>query len=250
MNLEESLLNKASELSFNLLEMPGCIKLNTCNYKPSDRVELSASINAIPSVFGIDIQSAMLSHISGEFSSSLANKVLRSISNTQLIEFIDKRGVGDITLAPFSITKYIVSDIINHASGYSNIVCSGSVACILQDDSRFYIAGLPPSQLKSGYMYHVGDISGIKIWVDPFMRYDDYKLLAFNNVGVDVNNFSSKIVAEATFVPKIVVGFDVDVIYDNVKKIYIITDNGGEGWSLFMQHNRNSKINDVLDEEE
>lgn len=249
MNLEESLLNKASELSFDLLEMPGCIKLNTCNYKPLDRVELSASINAIHSVFGIDIQSAMLSHISGEFSSSLTNKVLRNISNTQLIDFIDKRGVGDITLAPFSITKDIVSDIINYASGYSNIVCSGSVACILQDDARFYIAAYM-SQIKSGYMYHVGDISGIKVWVDPFMKYDDYKLLAFNNVGVDVNNFYSKIVAEATFAPKIVVGFDVDVIYDNVKKIYIITDNGGEGWSLFMQHNRNSKINDVLDEEE
>lgn len=115
MNLEESLLNKASELSFDLLEMPGCIKLNTCNYKPLDRVELSASINDIPSVFGIDIQSAMLSHISGEFSSSLTNKVLRNISNTQLIDFIDKRGVGDITLAPFSITKDIVSDIINYA---------------------------------------------------------------------------------------------------------------------------------------
>lgn len=190
----------------------------------------------------------MLSLISGELSSSLTSKVLLNINNTQLIDFIDKRGVGNIEQSSLSITKYIVSDIINYTSGYSNIVCSGSVASILQDDSRFYTSDSPHSLLKSGYMYHVGYISDIKVWVDPFMKYDDYKILAFDNIGVDVNNFYSKILSEDTIFPKIFVGFDVDIISDNVKKIYLITDNGGEGWELFMRCNRDSKINNILDE--
>jgi hypothetical protein len=250
MSLEENLLNKSRELSFNLLEIPSCFKLTTCSYTPSDHIELSASINAIPSMFGIDIEAAMLSHISGEFTSALVNKILRKIDNTQSIEFIDRRGIGDISLVPCSVTRDIVSEIINHSEGYDNIVCNGAVACILQDDSRFHVTTFTNQILKSGYMHHVGVISGIKVWVDPFMRYNDNKILAFNIVGVDVNNFSSKIVSEATLSPRLTMGFNNDIFYDDVKKIYLITDSSGPAWLAFTQYNRNSKINDILDEEE
>lgn len=246
MSLEENLLNKTRELSFNLLEMPSCFKLNTCNYTLSEHMEISASINTATSIFGIDIED----YISSEFTSALVNKIIRKIDNTQSIEFIDRRGIGDIALVPFSVTRDIVSEIINRSEGYDNIVCNGIVASILQDDYRLHLTTMSASgQLNFRYMYQVGVISGIKVWVDPIMRYDDYKIIAFNNVGVNVNNFSSRIVSEST-VPRLIMEFDTSILYDDVKKIYLIVNNYGDEWSLFMQHNRNSKINDILDEEE
>jgi hypothetical protein len=252
MSLECNLLDSINNLSFKLLNLPDFFNIQVCDYSLPERLEASFSIKTIPQVFDIDIKSEILKQICNDLTTKVVNNSLQEMSNSSniVVDFIDKRGLGDITIIPYSDIEDFVSEIVNQCRGYKNIVCSGSVAIVIQDDSRLHFSPQNENFIKTqSFIYKVGVICGINVWIDPYMKYNDYKIMAFNDIDIKLSGLSSKIVSESNFDQKIIIGFTKLTSIGDVKKLYIIINESSEGWMIFVQKNRDSKINNILNEE-
>ena len=63
---------------------------------------------------------------------------------------------------------------------YKNIICSSSVAMPIQDSVPFSAPPINKSSNAKGIPYLIGEIYGIKTWVDPYMRFNDNTILFFD----------------------------------------------------------------------
>ena len=82
------------------------------------------------------------------------------------------------------------------------------------------------------------------------MRYNDYKIFLFDEISLNVENFTSTIANEATFMPKLVIKYDYDFIVLPGKTINVIDEvNSGALLELKAEH-REQQIDKILNEKE
>jgi hypothetical protein len=82
------------------------------------------------------------------------------------------------------------------------------------------------------------------------MRYNDYKMFLFDDISLNVENFSATIANEATFMPKLVIRYDYDFLVSPGKTINVIDLENQEALLELKAEHREQQIDKILNEKE
>jgi hypothetical protein len=210
------------------------IKINN-NLKNFQRFEISVSFP-----ISIDMINEYHIHIAKEIKSNIYRLILKNFSNRIFLDYSECDG----DLLKINNTK--LTDFIQKISLYNthNWVCNIQITSLLQD-SRFY--SFSASSINySSMIYPVGKMLKNNIYVDPYKRWDDNTIQMFDSIDVCVKNFTTRVVSEATFNPKIVIGFELAYEIKNPSMVHIMVSKNCQNYMLYTQDQRDQKIDIIL----
>lgn len=236
----------------NLFDINPLMKIgkNLTNFQ---RFQLSIALvdPSSMSVFGLDVEEKTFSVIREELMVDLNKRVLRDIFNTPKFEYLDLRGTGTLMMtATHHAQRQLLDLIMSCKENYTNIVTTGAIAASLADLAE-YIPSINSKEARSGTeAYKVGRISNLNIWVDPFMSFNDGRLVLFGDVDVDKRNIKASMVQQATISPRLLIDYEVAISVGDSKLIFVIDDTTVGTFEKYKALQRDIKINDVLGEKE
>lgn len=141
------------------------------------------------SSFGLDVEEKTFSTIRNEIDQKLDKGILSKLFETRKFEYIDFRDSGGILMGTNTYTNmYKLYDLLmNCKEDYTNIVTTGMLANIFMDMSSFIPETHTISINKNpGRTYKIGKISGLDIWVDPYMKFNDGRMVLFKSVDINI----------------------------------------------------------------
>lgn len=213
--------------------------------KPFYRINKNLNTNRRLNVTFAGSDSLLLDSIKNEVNSNIRRYIFKEMYNTPKFDSIDIRSVSDILSVSMSQVRDINMQINNLKEDYTNLVLSGAFAVIIQDSSGFSSENIGNIGNVSD-IYSIGNIFGIKVYVDPYLRYDDETILLFKTIDINIENIHSKYVNEATIHPRILTEYNIGMLSDS-KILYLVKDNLSKGFLRLKQSNRDNKINEILD---
>ena len=94
------------------------------------------------------------------------------------------------SMSIYQLQQKLINKVIDKAKEIkaNKIVTNGNLASVIQDSGNYSISNtlsVPISKIAPGESYPMGQIDGIKIFVDPYMRWDD-NYIHFENDDVKV----------------------------------------------------------------
>lgn len=198
-----------------------------------------------------EVPMGVFEHIKSEFNQNISKCIFSDLLNTSKFDYydiskshnLDMMSVNDL----MKMSDYI---IYSNNSQYENIIASPMVACVLQDLSRFSVkSGFTNSGI--GRVYCVGSISGIQIWVDPFMKYNDTRIIMFNNVGINIEDVSMRMdYNNSSFNPRLMVSYRLALDVGDSKVLFLLDSQSHPEFQKYKSLQRDIKINDILDEKD
>ncbi len=208
-------------------------------------------INAEDNIFGI---------IRREVSQSVNSIIFSKLFATRKFEYLDLSKSGGISGSTYKDQRSLYNLIVSSNEGYSNIISNGYVATSLQDLPEYILTGR--NIQRDNYNFNdYGRLSipkdmsfngpdSINIWVDPYMTYNDTRLVMFSNVEFNFTNLCSAVVNNATFTPSIKIQYDLSVDVGDSKVIFVIDNESSDVFRKYKSLQRDIKIDNVLDEED
>jgi len=199
-----------------------------------------------------------ISMVLSEMSQSVVKKILQSIFDNGKKSFIDLTNRFGSAATQFENVssrsrKTIVK--IHYDLPQKYLITNGRICSDYFMDSSAFVP-LPFSNKitsSDGLIYPYGSIhlqTKRDIWIDPFLRWDDNYILCFDEVFLDISNFSFSIRNEATFAPKVLFSLDLRFEVINPEVFFIYEDDYKKNWdiqSIVKQENRDKKIDYILD---
>lgn len=238
-----SLVQKFSEINKDKI----INKLDFTNF--SDNINIDSYKISIPynyvQIDGIDTEAQIVNLVINEINTKIYNDIIRNLFKSDIYDFLDCRG-KELEIEFRDLFPLIVDKV----GDYKNIICSSLLGSLFSDLSLF-LRAVSNKIPKGNYLYKVGNISGINLWVDPYMKYNDTRLVAFNEVGFKFEGIKcQEIVDENSFAPRMISEVQYGYKIDASKVIYLITDQSGpEVYNEYKKIDRDIKINKLLDNE-
>jgi hypothetical protein len=157
-------------------------------FEMGDLNRASAPVVGAGSMFDFDVDAMIAgAALGGETSHSLQRKLISKIMNA---------------------SNYIATE--GRVGPAQYVVTNGNLAAALQDIAGYTINPVKSNLNATGQLYPVGQIGGISIYVDPFMKYSDNRILVGRksaNLGVCFVPYlmaqSVSLISEATFAPRL-----------------------------------------------
>ena len=178
----------------------------------------------------------------GTFSSAITNQTLFDLDT----KYVSNSVGGETTHA---VQRKLITKIA-HASNYiategrvgpaQYLITNGGLAAALQDIAGYTINPLKSKMNSQGQLYPVGSIGDISIYVDPYMRYNDNRIVLGRKNNPDQPGIifvpylmaqSISIISEATFAPRML-----------LRSRYAVTEVGWYPQKQFMT----IKVSDTL----
>lgn len=167
-------------------------------------------------VAGIKIDDdRILSIIFNEITQNIYKVILKEIAANNTNTFVDLRNDS-----PWKGLEKLCSSISRE--DYKSFVTNPRLASEISDSAGFHFSGLQNRSTNGSFVYLTGKLDSKDVYVDPYMRYNDYKIFLFDDVSLNVENFTAAIIAEETFTPKLVVKFDYCLSVSPGKTINVI----------------------------
>jgi len=185
----------------------------------------------------------ILNMIFGEINQTIYKSIFKEISNNTTNTFIDLRNESN---HPGTIDKLCGSIL---REDYKYVVTTGRLAVDISDNPVFQTSNLKDVATNGAFVYLTGKLNNKDIYVDPFMRWNDYKIFLFDKVSLNIENFTAAIVSEATFTPKLVVRFDIDFLVTPSKTINVIDSVNSDALLELKAEHREQQIDKILKED-
>jgi len=231
----------------DLMRLPGFVKRRERGI--SERVRISAHCPVDYSGFGldIDVEAEFIDQIKREVSRHCYNRIFKDISETYSFSVHDFRGMSER-----EVSSRIVDEI--KAAGFKNAVVSPKIGTLIQDSAFFVISSESMVSIRSGSdIYMIGSIYGYHdVYVDPYMKWDDNRLLLFSDAFADASGFrcSDPILDCSTFRPRMIIEFDFSCEIADVHSMFVRDDSNPEIDPRLVSKMRDQKITRLLDEED
>jgi hypothetical protein len=231
----------------DLMRLPGFVKRRARGI--SERVRISAHCPVDYSGFGVDIdvEAEFIDQIKREVSMHCYNIIFKDISETYSFSVHDFRGMSER-----EVSSHIVDEI--KAAGFKNAVVSPKIGTLIQDSASFVISSESMVSIRSGSdIYMIGSIYGYHdVYVDPYMKWDDNRLLLFSDAFADASGFrcSDPILDCSTFRPRMIIEFDFSCEIADVHSMFVRDDSNPEIDPRLVSKMRDQKITRLLDEED
>ena len=191
-----------------------------------------------PGILEIDVLDHFISHLRSEIRNHIDNKVSKEMSYSYEYDVLDLIKSG------FRIGSDLCNYIIRE-QGYTNLMSNSRICANIQDGYDFVT--LPFKNASLGTSYIVGSVSDKNIYVDPIARYNDTKILLFNDIKINIGDFKFSINNEATFGPRILI--EIPISYNKIdSKLVYVRDEEQPNLPLdVISRIRDKKIDNLLD---
>lgn len=133
---------------------------------------------------------------------------------------------------------------------YKYCVTNTRLGSDISDCAGFHFGNLQNRSTNGSFVYLTGKLGDKDVYVDPYMRYNDYKIFLFDDVSLNVENFTAAIISEATFTPKLVVKFDYCLSVSPGKTINVIDLVNSDALLELKAEHREEQIDKILNEKE
>jgi hypothetical protein len=227
------------------------------NIKLSDVLTLDKSINTNFTKYStyVDMDSDDLSImrelIEKDISSTISRKLIKELVVSSRNEYFD------LTQYTYNYTineldEKATDDIISYiiSSGYKRCILNSMVGSYIQDRPIFNfnkINGKGP-MYNGADVYHIGSIGPVELYIDPYMRYDDETIILFNYLGVNIELTNTDIVSEMTFVPKLLIEFNMAFSFGDSLVFDLISSKHSKSYYKYVTDLRNKKIDNLLND--
>lgn len=215
----------------------------------SQRTRISAHSPVDYSGFGadIDVEAAFIEQIKDEISRHCHTRIFGEISDADSFSVHDFRGFPE---------RFVASRIVDEikARGFKNAVVSPKIGTLIQDSSSFVISSGSMASFKSGTdSYMIGSIYGYHdVYVDPYMNWDDNRILMFSDAFADASGFrcSDPIAASGMFNTRVIIEFDFSCEIAEAHSMFVRDDSNPDIDPRLVSKMRDQKITRLLDEED
>lgn len=222
------------------------------NIKLNDVIVLDKSVNTNFNKYSTSAQivgfSIIKEHIEKDISQTISRKCIKSIIDTSRFEYLNLTKYPNHVELDRQATDELIQYIID--SGYSKCILNGILAACIQDNVSFIFKTLSNTQtLTNGAdIYHIGSISNVELYVDPYMRYDDNTVILLNEIRLNVDFIDSRLSNEATFHPRILIDFNMFFDSDSLV-CYVLEKKGSPTYLKYISSLRDEKIDNILKKE-
>lgn len=224
------------------------------NIKLNDVIVLDKSVNTNFNKYSTSAQivgddfSIIKEHIEKDISQTISRKCIKSIIDTSRFEYLNLTKYPNHVELDRQATDELIQYIID--SGYSKCILNGMLAACIQDNVSFIFKTLSNTQtLTNGAdIYHIGSISNVELYVDPYMRYDDNTVILLNEIRLNVDFIDSRLSNEATFHPRILIDFNIFFDSDSLV-CYVLEKKGSPTYLKYISSLRDEKIDNILKKE-
>ena len=194
---------------------------------------------------GIDMDSMINKLLYSEVESSIHKEIFNRITNTDNFDYVDYIGKN---IDDGQLYKKIVDIILS--SNYSLIITNAQIGSIIQDSTNFHFQKQFSNTAlnTSSSPYIIGSIGYTKIFVNPYMKFTDNRLIMFNGSWLNLENLI-KTDNSASFNNQIKFNFEVDIKTSDSKVVFIIDSEKSEGYLQYKSLLRENKINKILKDE-
>lgn len=196
-------------------------------------------------VAGIKIDDdRILGTIFNEITQNIYKVIMREVANNSTNTFVDIRNESHRGKMLDKLSNSILNE------DYKYCVTNPRLASDMSDSVDFHFSNLQNRSTNGSFVYLTGKLSGKDVYVDPYMRYNDYKIFLFDDISLNVENFTAAIISDSTIMPKLVIKYDYDFLVSSGKTINVIDlENQGALLELKAEH-REQQIDKILNEKE
>ena len=231
----------------DLMRLPGFAKRRARGIP--ERIRISAQAPVDYSGFGvnIDVEAAFIDQVKREVSRHCCNRIFKEISEADSFSIHDFRGLSERELS-----SRVVGEIKDR--GFKNAVVSPKIGTLIQDSASFVISSESMVSSQSGSdCYMIGSIYGYHdVYVDPYMKWDDNRLLLFSDACADASSFccSAPIVDSHSFNPRMIIELDFSCEIADAHSMFVRDDSNPDIDPRLVSKMRDQKITRLLDEED
>ena len=210
---------------------------NLRNFK-SISVSMSLPQNEVA---GIKIDDdRILGVIFNEITQSIYKNILKEVAANTSNTFVDLRNEQrHVKVIEKLCTSIQVED-------YKYCVTNPRLASDISDSVGFHFSNLQNRSTNGSFVYLTGKLGGKDVYADPYMRYNDYKIFLFDEVSLNVENFTAEIAHEATFIPRLIVKYDYDLLVSSGKTINVIDIVNSDALLELKAEHREQQIDKIL----
>jgi hypothetical protein len=224
---------------------PGIIAPNVTTKRVQvGTVEISSAlkiteIEDIKAQTGIDIVQKLESVLVNELSQTISKEIVNKVFEMGELNRASAPSNAGVTIFDFDVDAYfggnapggettqsaqrkLITKVMN-ASNYiategrvgpaSYIVTNGTLAAVLAEGSRYTIQTVPSSSVNAqGQLYPMGQVGNLTVYVDPYMKYNDNRILLGRKNNPEQPGIifvpylmaqSVQLISEATFAPRL-----------------------------------------------
>ena len=196
-------------------------------------------------VAGIKIDDdRILGTIFNEITQNIYKIILREVATNTSNTFVDLRNEQ----RHGKVIEKLCTSI--QVEDYRYCVTNPRLASDISDSAGFHFSNLQNRSTNGSFVYLTGKLGDKDVYVDPYMRYNDYKIFLFDEISLNVENFTAEIRHESTFIPRLIVKYDYDFLVSPGKTINVIDLVNTDALLELKAEHREQQIDKILNEKE
>ena len=214
------------------------ISLN--NFK---KFEISINNSFNINIPGVDTDIMFEKLLYSEVESNIYKEIFKSITDTDDIDFIDYIGKN---IDDGNLYKDIVNLILSNKFSY--VITNAQIGSIIQDSQNFHFnKQFSNTSLRtSSAPYVIGSIGPTKVFVNPYMKFTDNRVIMFNGSYLNFRNLDRSEGVSPLNHTNIRINFEADIKSTPSKVVFIIDSENSEGYLQFKSLMRNINIDKIL----
>lgn len=204
----------------------------------------------VKKVFDInfDIEAVLLNQIKQELNRCVYKHINDSLRKTTKIEHVDLRQYENKPFGHRIDGLQMYDRVFFYIGGYEykNIITCSRISSEMQDNIQFIFSTSANFIPNYSLPYLVGKIGNTSIWVDQYLKYDDDKIVMFDEIEVnfDVKNISS--IDDPTFSSKIIIELNLCVGNVDSMTMSIIESMSSPSYAEYISMKRGTKIDEII----
>lgn len=247
------MIEKLNPLNNSLIEILPFYKINK-RLNNFTTHQIAASIpQDTGKIFDVnfDFEATLLNQIKQELNRCVYNKINNSLRNTTKIGHVDLRKYENKPFGHKVDGLQMCDRVFSYITGceYKNIITSTKIASDMQDSAQFIFSSSSKTLnivSNSPLPYYVGKIENTSIWADPYLKYNDDKIVMFDEVEInfDVKNIST--MNDCTFSPKVIV--EINLCVDSIDSMIVslIESMSSPSYAEYISIRRELKIDEII----
>ncbi len=186
-----------------------------------------------------ELPSGVFEHIRGEFNQNISKHIFHELISTKKFDYYDISKYGSLDMMSINDLRKVLDFIINsNNKQYKNIVTTGMVASFMQDFAQFNVKPYGSSVSQNiGRMYNIGSIFDIDVWVDPYMKYNDTRVIMFNDVDVNIEDIDIRMdyKSSPSFNPRLMVSHKLALNVNDSKVLFLLDSRSFKDINLYKE---------------
>ena len=177
----------------------------------------------------------IISSIKSEIENSIYNSIYKNFKSYNL-KFLDVR---NLTQGSF------VCKIEHYLSNqhYKNVIVNPKIGTHISDSRFFKISHITNN---NSTLYKIGKFQETDIWINPYIKYDDTKIIFFDDVGCNIQFHKTEIINDGTIAPKILIRYKFDCNTTTDCTVFLIEDDKSDKYLEYLSDVRDKKISEII----